>query len=99
MNRSLVFGFALGVLAALVAVYGLAPATNTTSAAPAAPADAPQPKAEARTYDNTLTPIKDAKPLLADFPQFVEPVVESKRFEAPRLVDDANADLDVRAWR
>jgi hypothetical protein len=52
-----------------------------------------------RVYDNTLTPIKDAKPLLADYPEFVQSVVESQRFEAPMLVDDANADLDVRAWR
>lgn len=53
----------------------------------------------ARVYDNTLTPIKDPKPLLADHPEFVQPVVESQRFEAPMLVDDATADLDVRAWR
>ena len=52
-----------------------------------------------RVYDNTLTPIKDPKPLLADYPEFVQPVVESQRFEAPLLVDDDNADLDVRAWR
>src|SRR4051812_25227974 len=52
-----------------------------------------------RTYDNSLTPIKNVKPLLADYPEFVQPVVESKRFESPMLVDDDNADLDVRAWR
>jgi hypothetical protein len=95
MNRSLVLGFALGVLATLAVVYGFAPAPPIVCAAP----DAPPTKAEPRAYDNTLTPIKDAKPLLADFPQFVEPVVELKRFEAPRLVDDPGADLDVRAWR
>ena len=95
MNRSLVLGFALGSLATLAAVYGLTSGPPPVSAAP----DAPPPPKVARTYDNTLTPIKDAKPLLADFPQYVEPVVESRRFEAARLVDDANADLDVRAWR
>jgi hypothetical protein len=52
-----------------------------------------------RIYDNTLMPIKNPKPLLADYPEFVEPVVESQRFEAPMLVDDHDADLDVRAWR
>src|SRR6476659_8592081 len=52
-----------------------------------------------RAYDNTLTPIKNPKPLLADYPEFVEPVIESQRFEAPMLVDDHDADLDVRAWR
>jgi hypothetical protein len=52
-----------------------------------------------RVYDNSLTPITNPKLLLADYPEFVQPVVESQRFEAPVLVDDDNADLDVRAWR
>jgi hypothetical protein len=55
--------------------------------------------ADTRTYDNRLTPIKDPKPLLADHPDFVEPIRELVRFEAPLLVDDAGADLHVRAWR
>lgn len=52
-----------------------------------------------RTYQNKLTPIENPKPLLADYPDFVQPVIESQRFEAPLLVADENADLDVRAWR
>jgi isochorismate hydrolase len=52
-----------------------------------------------RTYTNTLTPIIDPKPILADFPDFVEPIRETARFEAPLLVDDPGADLEVRAWR
>src|SRR5262249_35665330 len=32
-------------------------------------------------------------------PDFVEPIKELARFEAPLLVDDAGADLHVRAWR
>jgi nicotinamidase-related amidase len=55
--------------------------------------------ADTRTYDNRLTPIKDPKPLLADHPDFVEPIKDLVRFEAPLLVDDAGADLHVRAWR
>jgi nicotinamidase-related amidase len=55
--------------------------------------------ADTRTYDNRLTPIKDPQPLLADHPEFVEPIRELARFEAPLLVDDADADLHVRAWR
>jgi len=54
---------------------------------------------EGRVYQNTLTPISNPKPLLADYPEFVQPIVELHRFEAPRLVDDAGADLEVRAWR
>lgn len=52
-----------------------------------------------RTYENRLTRLVDPPPLLADYPEFVEPVRETVRYEAPRLVDDANADLEVRAWR
>src|SRR5438552_4962982 len=53
-----------------------------------------------RVYENRLRPIRDPRPILADFPQFVEPVHEVvARFEAPTLVDDAGADLEVRAWR
>ena len=52
-----------------------------------------------RTYRNRLTRIEDAKPLLADYPEFIQPVEETVRFEAPILVDDERADLSVRAWR
>src|SRR5438309_10826576 len=55
--------------------------------------------AEDRPYQNRLKPIPDAKPLLADHPEFIEPVREVTRYEAPVLVDDAGADLHVRAWR
>jgi hypothetical protein len=53
----------------------------------------------ARTYENRLTRLVNPKPLLADHPEFVEPVHETVRYEAPLLVDDARADLHVRAWR
>ncbi len=66
-----------------------------TLAACAAKADEPA----ARTYENRLTRLSDPKPLLADHPEFVEPVRETVRYEAPLLVDDPGADLNVRAWR
>src|ERR1700758_3822701 len=52
-------------------------------------------------YETPSKPIADAgsRPILADYPQFVEPVRELARFEAPALVDDPGADLEVRAWR
>src|SRR5688572_3070717 len=53
----------------------------------------------ARTYENRLVRIADAQPLLADYPEFIEPVRETVRYEAPLLVDDEQADLEVRAWR
>ena len=57
------------------------------------------PRTEDRRYENRLTPIASPTPLLADHPEFVEPIRETARFEAPVLVDEVNADLDVRAWR
>jgi hypothetical protein len=54
---------------------------------------------ETRTYANRLSPIKNPKPLLADHPEFLAPIEEVARFEAPLLVDDKNANLHVRAWR
>ena len=56
----------------------------------------PQPP---RVYRNRLAPVIDPKPLLADHPEFIEAVREVARFEGPVLVDDADADLNVRAWR
>jgi hypothetical protein len=52
-----------------------------------------------RAYENKLTPIKNPRPLLAEHPEWVEPIRETKRWEAPTLVNDAEADLHVRAWR
>jgi nicotinamidase-related amidase len=52
-----------------------------------------------RVYENRLTPLVDAQPLLGDYPEFIEPVREVARFEAPLLVADQGADLHVRAWR
>ncbi len=53
----------------------------------------------ARVYENKLLRLKDPRPLLADHPDFVAPVKELTRYEAPTLVDDESANLDVRAWR
>lgn len=52
-----------------------------------------------RQYDNRLTPIENPQPLLSDFPEFVQPIKEERRFEAPAIIDESGADLSVRAWR
>ena len=52
-----------------------------------------------RAYDNRLTVIENPAPLLADHPEWVEPVRETRRYLAAALVEDADADLQVRAWR
>jgi hypothetical protein len=62
-------------------------------------AEPPKVEAENRTYNNTLTLLDNPQPLLADHPEFVEPIREVRRFEAPILVNDDNANLSVRAWR
>lgn len=63
-------------------------------AGPDAAADPPT-----RVYRNELLRLERPAPLLADHPEFFEPIVEVTRYEAPLLVDDEGADLDVRAWR
>lgn len=69
----------------------------------AAQSSAPVPAAEhtpaTRTYQNTLVRLQNPEPLLHDYPEFVQPVVELNRFEAPAVVRDPGADLHVRAWR
>ena len=52
-----------------------------------------------RSYENRLMKLVDPSPLLANYPEFIEPVRERTRYEAPPLVQDAGADLAVRAWR
>jgi len=52
-----------------------------------------------RTYQNSLHRMEMPEPLLADYPQFFEPIVELVRYEAPPIVMDEGADLHVRAWR
>ena len=54
---------------------------------------------QTRAYENRLVRIENPQPLLADHPEFIEPMRETVRYEAPRLVDDEGADIDVRAWR
>lgn len=54
---------------------------------------------ESRVYQNTLKKLKDPTPLLADYPEFIQPIKELRRYEAPLLVNDEAADLSVRAWR
>jgi nicotinamidase-related amidase len=83
---------ALGI--ALGARFGTPARANPPKAGGTPPADT-----ATRVYRHTLTPIKDPKPLLADHPEFVAPVVEKSRFEAPILIDEPGADLEVRAWR
>ena len=57
---------------------------------------AEEPSAE-RVYENRLTRLTNPRPILADYPEFIEPVRERTRYEAPVLVDDSDADLEVRA--
>src|SRR5262245_56607518 len=69
----------------LLAVVASAPAGDST--------------AGERHYSNRLVRLAAPKPLLADYPQWVEPIRETNLFEAPLLVDDPNPDLYLRSWR
>ncbi|MFM9964577.1 MAG: cysteine hydrolase family protein [Planctomycetaceae bacterium] len=55
--------------------------------------------ADSRKYSNRLTLLQNPPPLLADHPEFVEPIRELRRLEAPILVNEPEANLSVRAWR
>jgi hypothetical protein len=76
----------------------LLPALTTIAALCSATCASAQ-DAATRAYENRLTPIKNPAPLLNDYPEFVQPIVELRRLEAPTLVDDEGGDLNVRAWR
>ena len=51
------------------------------------------------TYHNRLEKLINPTPLLADYPEFVEPLPCDDRYLAPPVVNEPNADLTVRAWR
>ena len=77
-------------LLCVLLLSGLLPATSHSA----------EPEAgSTRTYNNRLKPLDTPPPLLPDYPQFVSPVRELRRFEAAAIVDDEHADLSVRAWR
>lgn len=67
-------------------------------AAPPSKADG-EAGAANKVYVNTLTPIDKPAPILAERPEFVEPMTEPRRFQAPPLVVEEDGDLSVRAWR
>jgi nicotinamidase-related amidase len=75
-------------------------AQEVVEAPSAATPSKPAAKSEARrVYQNLLRKLAAPAPLLADYPEFVQPVEEEARYEAPVLVDDEGANLHVRAWR
>ena len=52
-----------------------------------------------RTYKNELVKLTNPEPLLNDYPEFVQPVIEETRYVAPVLVDDADASLLSNGYR
>jgi len=56
-------------------------------------------EAPPRVYSNQLKRLESPAPLLNDYPDYVAPVNDLTRYEAPLLVDDPKANLSVRAWR
>jgi Isochorismatase family len=72
---------------------------STLSAASAQNADDQATSNSSRVYHNKLTLIPNPRPILADYPEFIEPILEERHFEAPPLIDDPEGDIQVRAWR
>ena len=58
-----------------------------------------QEKSESRIYENRLIKLDPPHAILADYPEYFEPIVEENHFEAPAIIADEDADLEVRAWR
>jgi hypothetical protein len=50
-------------------------------------------------YSLRLKRIRRPRPLLADYPQYLEPLKTENRFESPPLVNDRNGRLQLRSWR
>jgi nicotinamidase-related amidase len=50
-------------------------------------------------YQDRLEKLSNPPPILADYPEFVEPLPCDDRYVAPPVVDEPNGDLTVRAWR
>jgi hypothetical protein len=50
-------------------------------------------------YDNTLEVIKNPMSLLADYPEYVEPLQYEHRYLAPPVVYEEDGELLVRSWR
>ncbi len=55
--------------------------------------------ADPSSYVNELKPVRVARPILSDFPHYVEPIKCETRFESPILINDPDGELHVRAWR
>lgn len=80
-------------------LYRLSTLLPSILATIACAAVAQEQAASQRTYENRLTRIENPRPLLADYPEFFQPIIEQAHFEAPPIVVDEGADLQVRAWR
>jgi hypothetical protein len=52
-----------------------------------------------RTYDNRLVKLENPQSILADYPEFIQPIEEETRYEAAPILEEEGADLEVRAWR
>ena len=50
-------------------------------------------------YSNALKEIKNPLPLLADYPEYVEPLQYDRRYLAPPVVHEEDGSLIVRSWR
>lgn len=50
-------------------------------------------------YKHTLKPVKNDIPILADYPEFIKPIDNINRLQAPPLINTDKSDLEVLCWR
>lgn len=97
--RAFVFLAAASMISVATALAEPPPAPMAPVPAATAPGQETSPIEAPRVYANRLVRIENPRPLLADYPEFFEPIEEETHFEAPAIIDDPAGDLAVRAWR
>ena len=51
------------------------------------------------TYEHSLRKIENPEPILADYPEYIEPLQYETRYLAPPVVNEEDGELLVRSWR
>jgi Isochorismatase family len=99
-TRSGVYSLSAAFLGLLsVGIAAAWPPAGQNAEIPVAPVTARSDQQTYITYHNHLTPCSHVSPILADHPEYIQPVVLDSCFEAPGVVNDKDADLTVRSWR
>ncbi|MCA9114396.1 MAG: isochorismatase family protein [Planctomycetaceae bacterium] len=80
----------------LLAILAALPWPLTAVAEP--PATTPA-KPSVKAWEHRLERIAQPAPLLADYPDYIAPLDETTRWQAPPLIEDDGGRLEVNSWR